>query len=62
LGDALAAYLASQRTTAKAPPFELLVRGQAQARFPTPAEVSAIEDEEDIAALAVPHAGRRAAP
>lgn len=62
LSDALAAYLASQRTTAKDPPFELLVRGQPQGRFPTPAEVSAIEDEEDMAALAVPNAGRRAAP
>ena len=62
LGEALAAYLGAHRSSAKDPPFELLVRGQPQARFPTPAEVSAVEDEEDIAAIAVPRKGRRAAP
>jgi predicted transcriptional regulator len=62
LGDALAAYLGSKRPRTKDPAFELIVRGRPQGRFPSPAELSAIEDEEDIAALAVPRAGRRAAP
>ena len=62
LSDALAAYLGGRRARAKDPEFELLVRGQPQARFPTPAEVSAVEDEEDIAAIAVPRKGHRAAP
>jgi predicted transcriptional regulator len=62
LGDALAAYLGSQRSSAKDPPFELIVRGRVNARFPSAAEMIATEEEEEIAALAVPGAGRRAAP
>jgi hypothetical protein len=62
LSDALAAYLGSKRSRAKDPEFELLVRGKAQARMPTPAEMSELEDEEDHAALALPRTRRRAAP
>lgn len=62
LADALATYLGSRRTRTKDEEFELLVRGKARGRFPTPAEVIAIEDAEDVAALAVPGARRRAAP
>jgi hypothetical protein len=61
VNDALVAYLGSKRATAKDPPFELLVRGKPKGRFPTPAEVAALEDEEDIARLALPRKGRRAA-
>jgi len=60
LGDALVAYLGSRRQTAQDPPFELLVRGKPRGRFPTAAEVAAIEEEEDMAALALPGRGSRA--
>jgi predicted transcriptional regulator len=64
LGDALTAYLASRRRAAVDSPFELLVRGEPRGRFPTPAEITAIEEEEDMAALAVlpKETGRRVSP
>jgi predicted transcriptional regulator len=63
LGDALAAYLASRKTAAGDPAFEPLVRGKRGGRFPTPAELAAIEEEEDAAGLPVPRrTRRRAAP
>jgi predicted transcriptional regulator len=62
LGDALSAYLGSKRSRAKDPEFELLVRGKPGGRFPAQAEVSAVEEEEDVAALAIPRGRRRAAP
>ena len=62
LMDALATYLGSKRSRAKDGEFELLVCGKPRGRFPTPAEMSAVEEEEDVAALAVPGARRRAAP
>jgi hypothetical protein len=62
LGDALSAYLGSKRGRAKDPELELLVRGRPGGRFPTQAELSALEEQEDIAALAMPRARRRAAP
>jgi predicted transcriptional regulator len=62
VGDALSAYLASRSAAVADPPFKLLVRGRPNGRFPTPAEVAAIEEEEDIAALAIPRKARRAAP
>jgi predicted transcriptional regulator len=62
LGDALAGYLASRRATAQDPPFELLVRGAINGRFPTPAEIETIEEEEEVAALGVPRKARRASP
>jgi hypothetical protein len=62
VSEALAAYLGRKGTKAKQPKFELLVRGRPGARFPTPAELSAIEEEEDGAALALPRRRRRGAP
>jgi hypothetical protein len=54
LGDALAAYLGSRRQSSKDPPFELLVRGKVNGRFPSAMEISALEEEEDRTALAIP--------
>jgi hypothetical protein len=62
VGDALAAYFGSRRSAAKDPPFSLLVRGTPGGRFPTAAELAAVEEEEDAAALAIPRKDRRAAP
>ena len=62
VSDALAAYLAKRRPSAKDAPFELIVRGNAGARFPSPAEIAAVDDEEDTAALRIPGLKRHAAP
>jgi Bacterial antitoxin of type II TA system, VapB len=62
VGEALAAYLASRRLTGKAPPFELLVRGSARGKFPAAADMLEIEEEEDVRALGIPEAKRRATP
>ena len=48
---ALAAYLGARRESAKDPPFELIVRGKPGARFPSPAEIAAAEEDDDRAAL-----------
>ena len=62
ISDALAAYLASRRQSAKDAPFELLVRGKPRGRFPTAGDISAVEDEEDIAALGPREGPSRASP
>jgi predicted transcriptional regulator len=62
LGDALAAYLGRKRGRAADREFELLVRGRPGGRFPTQAEMNAVEEEEDAAALAIRGTRRRAAP
>lgn len=62
VSDALAAYLAARKQVQKAAPFELLVRGDARAHFPSPAEVAATEDSEELAALQIPGMKRRASP
>ena len=62
VGAALAAYLGAKRSRAGSEPFELLERGRPGGRFPGPAEMTRVEEDEDIAALAVPGARRRAAP
>lgn len=54
LSDALTAYLGVRRQAAKEPPFELLVRGKPEGRFPTPADIAALEDTEDAASLRLP--------
>jgi hypothetical protein len=54
LGDALAAYVSGRRQASQDPPFELLVRGKPQGRFPSAADIFAIETDEDIASLALP--------
>lgn len=62
LNEALGAYLGKRKQVAKDPPFELLVRGNPRGRFPSPAEIDAIEQDEELTALRVPGARRRAAP
>jgi predicted transcriptional regulator len=59
VSSALAAYVGARRAAAKDEPFELLVRGSARGRFPSVAEMNAVEDAEDAAALGVT---RRADP
>lgn len=62
LNEALVAYLGRRKPTAKEPPFELLVRGDPRGRFPSPAEMGAVEEEEELQALGVPLEKRRASP
>ena len=62
VSEALAAYLGSRKAADKDPPFQLLVRGKAGARFPTAKEFTQVEEDEDRAALAIPKLKRRAAP
>lgn len=62
VSDALAAYLAARKQAQKTAPFELLVRGDARARFPTQAEVTAVEEAEELDALQIPAVKRRAPP
>lgn len=50
---ALAAYLGAGRAAAQDQPFELLVRGSHKARFPSAADIAAVEDQETLAALGV---------
>jgi predicted transcriptional regulator len=54
VGQALAAYLSTRRPAEKDPPFELIVAGSARGRFPTPTEIAAVEEEDDVRALALP--------
>jgi hypothetical protein len=60
--DALGAYLGAARERTPDKPFKLIVRGRAGARFPTTAEMAAVAEEEDTAALRIPGVPRRAAP
>jgi hypothetical protein len=62
VGDALAAHLGGRRSVSKDPSFELIVRGKAQGRFPSPAEIAAVEESEDLPPLGASRATRRAAP
>ena len=62
LSEALGAYLGKRKQVAKDPPFELLVRGHPRGRFPSPADMSAVEEDEEVAALRIPGTKRRAAP
>jgi len=62
VNDALGAYLGATQRRSPEKPFELIVRGRAGARFPTPSEIAAVSDEEDRAALRIPGIPRRAAP
>jgi hypothetical protein len=62
VNDALGAYLGAVRRRSTDKPFELIVRGRAGARFPTPAEMAAASDDEDLAALRIPGLARRATP
>ena len=62
VGQALAAYLGSRRQAGKDPPFELIVAGSARERFPTLAEIAAVEEEDEAQSLAIPARKRDAAP
>jgi hypothetical protein len=62
LSDALAAYLGKRKLAAKEPPFDLLVRGNPRGSFPSRAEISAIEEDEELSALNVPGTKRHASP
>ena len=55
LNEALVAYLSSRRVSAKDSAFELIVRGTSGGRFPNPAALAELQNEEDAALLA----GRR---
>jgi hypothetical protein len=61
LNDALAAFFGSRRAAERDEPFELLARGTAGAKFPTPAEIAAAEEDEDVASLGVSPGRSRAA-
>lgn len=62
VGQALAAYLAGRRLSGQDPPFKLLVRGTPGRRFPTTAEIAAVEEDETTTALGIPTVKRHAAP
>jgi hypothetical protein len=62
LNEALAAYLGKRKQVAKDPPFDLLVCGSSRGRFPSAEEIGAVEDDEELGALAIPGAKRRASP
>src|SRR5262249_46774287 len=62
VGEALAAYVGKRRSQAADPPFELIVRGSPQDRFPSAAEIAAVEEPEEMAALNLPAGKRRASP
>jgi hypothetical protein len=53
LSQALAAYLSSRNTADKDPPFELLVRGKAGARFPSAEQVLLAEEDDQRKSLAM---------
>jgi hypothetical protein len=54
VSQALAAYLGTRRQAEADPPFELIARGEPQGRFPSPAEIAAIEEQEELRGLAIP--------
>ncbi|MCA9591808.1 MAG: hypothetical protein KC776_00815 [Myxococcales bacterium] len=61
VSDALSAYLGAKRSAAKDARFQLLVRGDPSARFPSAEEVRAVEEDEDAASLGIPQVRRNAA-
>ena len=62
VSQALAAYLGKRKAADKDPPFQLLVRGKAGARFPTSEEFTQVEEDEDQGPWAIPKVKRRATP
>jgi hypothetical protein len=62
VSQAIAAYLSSRRVADRDPPFELLVRGKAGARFPSAEELQLAEEEDERTSLAIPKSKARAAP
>lgn len=62
VNSALAAYLGGRRSTGKEEPFELIVRGKPDGRFPTPADLAEVEEDEDLEALRIARRRDSAAP
>lgn len=60
--EALTAYLGNRKTAGKDPPFVLLVRGSTEQRFPSAAELQAVEEEDDVGGLGMPEMKHRATP
>jgi hypothetical protein len=58
----LAAYLGKRKQVAKDPPFDLLVCGSSRGRFPSADELVAVEEDDEVSALQIPGAKRRASP
>jgi hypothetical protein len=55
VNEALAIHLGSKRSAAPCdPPFELIVRGKKQGKFPSAATLLQIENEETFVALNIP--------
>jgi hypothetical protein len=54
LSDAIAAYVSKRPPGTPDPPFELIVRGKAGRRFPSPEEIARVEDDEEAQALRIP--------
>lgn len=61
VNDALVAYISKRRGKSKDPPFEIVACGKAGGRFPSAAEITAVEEEEDVSSIAG-MAERRASP
>jgi hypothetical protein len=51
VNGALASYLGGRKDAAKEQPFELIIRGAPGGRFPTPSDLAAVEEAEDLEAL-----------
>jgi len=62
LNEALAAYLGKRKQVAKDPPFDLLVCGSSRGHSPSAEELLAVEEDDELEALRIPGARRRAAP
>ena len=62
VNGALAAYLGARKNLGKEEPFELIVRGKPGGRFPTPADLAALEENEDLESLGIARMRGRAAP
>jgi predicted transcriptional regulator len=54
LSDAIAAYVSKRPRGTPDPAFELIVRGKAGGRFPSPEEIARVEDDEAAQALRIP--------
>ena len=61
VNEALVAYLSSRRVSAKDSTFELITRGTPGGRFPSPAALAELQDDEDAAPLVGPRTKNRAA-
>lgn len=62
LNEALTAYLGARRQAGKDSPFELLSYGKPRGKFPTSAEISAAQEEDDRVMLGLPRKRDDAAP